>query len=101
MTAPSTRGRVIFSHGLDSGPRANKIVALRPVAEAGGFAGYLDPLNRVLEEGNMAQQWINKHAMGMQVADIVKEAILEAYDQDQDFREARPGGCDEAEAEPR
>ena len=32
------RGRVIFSHGLDSGPRANKIVALRPVADAAGWA---------------------------------------------------------------
>ena len=32
------RGRVIFSHGLDSGPEANKIVALRPVAEAAGWA---------------------------------------------------------------
>jgi len=31
-------GRVIFSHGLDSGPQADKIVALRPVAEAAGWA---------------------------------------------------------------
>lgn len=33
-----THGRVIFSHGRDSGPQANKIVALRPVAEAAGWA---------------------------------------------------------------
>lgn len=38
MSQASTHGRVIFSHGLDSGPQANKIVALRPVAEAAGWA---------------------------------------------------------------
>ncbi|MBY6204999.1 YqiA/YcfP family alpha/beta fold hydrolase [Halomonas denitrificans] len=38
MSEGQARGRVIFSHGLDSGPRANKIVALRPIADAGGWA---------------------------------------------------------------
>ncbi len=38
MSSSEKRGRVIFSHGLDSGPQANKIVALRPVAEAAGWA---------------------------------------------------------------
>jgi predicted alpha/beta hydrolase family esterase len=41
MTNPASdagHGRVIFSHGLDSGPQANKIVALRPIAEAAGWA---------------------------------------------------------------
>lgn len=41
MNAPEPalrHGRVIFSHGLDSGPEAHKIVALRPVAEAAGWA---------------------------------------------------------------
>jgi len=37
MSESGPRGRVIFSHGLDSGPRANKIVALRPVAESAGW----------------------------------------------------------------
>lgn len=37
MTKSTSHGHVIFSHGLDSSPEANKIVALRPVAEAVGW----------------------------------------------------------------
>lgn len=37
MNAANASGHVIFSHGLDSGPEADKIVALRPVAEAAGW----------------------------------------------------------------
>lgn len=37
MSEIGTRGHVIFSHGLDSGPEARKIVALRPVAAKAGW----------------------------------------------------------------
>ncbi len=51
---------------------AERLAQLRPLAADRGFAEWLAPIERVLSEGNTAQQWLALHDRGMGVAAIVQ-----------------------------
>ncbi|MEM8602786.1 MAG: glutamate--cysteine ligase [Cyanobacteria bacterium P01_H01_bin.121] len=57
---------------------------LQPVARAHGFHCFLSPLQKILRQGNTAQQWLQAHQQGVSVAQVMQTAIadLEAEEQE-------------------
>lgn len=55
---------------------------LWPIAHQNGFSCFLTPIGRILETGNEAQRWLERHAQGHSVLDIMTQAIQEAEEQD-------------------
>lgn len=58
-----------------------------PVAKANGYSNYLVPLQRILSEGNMAQQWLASYAQGQDCATIIRGAIAQMQRQEQALAE--------------
>lgn len=54
-----------------------------PLAKANGYSDYLVPLQRILSEGNMAQQWLASYARGQDCATIIRGAIRQMQDQEE------------------
>jgi predicted glutamate--cysteine ligase len=51
-------------------------VQVYPVAKERGFSCFLSPLQKILREGNTAQQWLKQYDQGMDVKSIIKQAII-------------------------
>lgn len=51
---------------------------LRPIAKERGFSCFLSPLQRILREGNAAQQWLQQVETGHSCQAVVAQAIQEA-----------------------
>ncbi|HVS13344.1 MAG TPA: glutamate--cysteine ligase [Thermoanaerobaculia bacterium] len=60
----------------------------RSTARAHGFEPVLEEIPLILERGNLAEQWLAKHAAGMSPREILREAIQEltAIDREYDPR---------------
>lgn len=54
----------------------------KKIAQELGFSPFLEPLGEILEQGNMAQIWLEKHTGGMKIEDIIQEAIQQMEEQD-------------------
>jgi len=54
---------------------AELIEQVRPVAARHGFGCCLDPLDDILRDGNVAQQWLRKHEAGASIQRIIAEAV--------------------------
>jgi len=48
---------------------------VHPIAKAKGFSCFLSPVQKILREGNTAQQWLREYEKGTSVTDIVTEGI--------------------------
>jgi predicted glutamate--cysteine ligase len=46
-----------------------------PIAKERGFSCFLSPVQKILREGNTAQQWLQQHERGMDVKSIIRQAI--------------------------
>ena len=46
-----------------------------PVAEQNGFSCFLTPINKILRDGNLAQQWLRKYRLGNSITSIVSREI--------------------------
>ncbi|WP_024545057.1 glutamate--cysteine ligase [Picosynechococcus sp. NKBG15041c] len=56
-----------------------------PFAKNAGFACFLSPLQKLLREGNQAQQWLRAQAQGQSLEAIIQQAIAEAETLDQEL----------------
>jgi len=48
---------------------------VHPIAKAKGFSCFLSPVQKILREGNTAQQWLREYEKGNSVTDIVTHSI--------------------------
>ncbi|NBD15944.1 MAG: glutamate--cysteine ligase [Cyanobacteria bacterium] len=48
---------------------------VHPIAKAKGFSCFLSPVQKILRDGNTAQQWLREYEKGTSVTDIVTEGI--------------------------
>lgn len=48
---------------------------VHPIAKAKGFSCFLSPVQKILREGNTAQQWLREYEKGTSVTDIVTKGI--------------------------
>jgi len=48
---------------------------VHPIAKAKGFSCFLSPVQKILRDGNTAQQWLRAYEKGTSVTDIVTEGI--------------------------
>ncbi|MEA5511661.1 glutamate--cysteine ligase [Crocosphaera sp. UHCC 0190] len=46
-----------------------------PSAKQGGFSCFLTPIKKILRDGNLAQQWLQKHDSGQSISSIVTQEI--------------------------
>ncbi|NJN75727.1 MAG: glutamate--cysteine ligase [Synechococcaceae cyanobacterium RL_1_2] len=57
------------------------------VAQAAGFGQFLTPLTSILQEGNMAEQWLQSHHQGSSVSEILQREITIAHHQEQQLED--------------
>lgn len=55
----------------------SQLSGLKETAKNVGFEKWLEPVDKILEEGNVAQQWLRRHDAGESIRDIIKSAIVE------------------------
>ncbi|GAA6616745.1 glutamate--cysteine ligase [Scytonema sp. NUACC26] len=53
-----------------------------PIAKQHGFACFLSPLQKILREGNEAQQWLQLYSLGISPKHIISQAISAAKDRE-------------------
>ncbi len=58
-----------------------------PVAKKRGFSCFLSPVKKILREGNLAQQWLKKHETGLDIRQIVTQAIQTAQQEEQELED--------------
>jgi len=58
-----------------------------PLAKQRGFSCFLSPLQRILRDGNAAQQWLQQYAAGQTPATILAEAIATVAQQEQELED--------------
>lgn len=58
-----------------------------PVAKQRGFSCFLSPLKKILRSGNSAQQWLKQYESGIDTRSIIKKAIADAYEQEQELED--------------
>ena len=59
-----------------------------PIAKKQGFSCFLSPLQKILREGNTAQQWLTLLNNGMSPADIIQQEIQNIAKQERDLEYA-------------
>ena len=59
--------------------------ACTPTAEAHGFGAFLAPLGSILDEGNLAQQWLGQVEAGATPRDVLRRAIVELAEVDRRY----------------
>ena len=63
------------------------ISELYPIAKQKGFACFLTPAYRILENGNQAQQWLQQYEQGLSIAEIIQESIESVYQQEKELED--------------
>ncbi len=56
-----------------------------PIAKAGGFRCFLSPLQKILDNGNTAQQWLRLYEKGLTPRQILQGAIIDIAQQEQEL----------------
>ena len=59
-----------------------------PIAKKRGFSCFLSPLQKVLRQGNTAQQWLTLYDRGMQPVNIIQQDIQNIAKQERDLEYA-------------
>ncbi len=52
------------------------------IAKQSGFGCFLSPLQKILREGNQAQQWLQLHSLGFSSRDVITQAISSIREQE-------------------
>ena len=52
------------------------------IAKQQGFSCFLSPLQKILREGNEAQQWLQLHAVGFDTQRVITQAIIATLDRE-------------------
>lgn len=52
------------------------------IAKERGFNCFLSPLQKILREGNEAQQWLQLHAVGVDAQRVITQAIVTAKERE-------------------
>jgi predicted glutamate--cysteine ligase len=58
-----------------------------PIAKERGFSCFLSPVQKILREGNTAQQWLQQYERGMDVKSIIRQAIETLEQQELDLED--------------
>jgi predicted glutamate--cysteine ligase len=53
-----------------------------PIAKKEGFSCFLSPLQKILREGNEAQQWLQLHAVGFSASRVITQAIRATHERE-------------------
>lgn len=56
-----------------------------PIAKRKGFACFLSPLSKILQQGNQAQQWLKQHEQGQSIREIITTGIQSTAQQEQEL----------------
>ncbi|MEC4991429.1 MAG: glutamate--cysteine ligase [Oscillatoria sp. PMC 1068.18] len=56
-------------------------------AKTGGFSCFLSPVKKILRQGNTAQQWLNQQEMGLEVEEVITQAIQTIHQQEIDLED--------------
>lgn len=60
---------------------------LHPIAKAKGFACFLTPAYKILEQGNQAQQWLGQYQQGLSISEIIQASIKSAWQEEKDLED--------------
>ena len=60
---------------------------LYPMAKQQGFACFLTPMYRLLEQGNQAQQWLSQYKQGLTIEQIIQNSIESTYQQEKELED--------------
>lgn len=63
------------------------IAELYPLAKAKGFACFLTPAYKILEQGNQAQQWLQQYQQGLSISEIIQASIKSAWQEEKDLED--------------
>ncbi|MGK7874150.1 MAG: glutamate--cysteine ligase [Xenococcaceae cyanobacterium] len=58
-----------------------------PVAKKRGFSCFLSPVKKILREGNLAQQWLKLYETGLDIRQIITQAIQTVEQQEQELED--------------
>ncbi len=53
-----------------------------PIAKENGFSCFLSPLTKILREGNLAQQWLQKYESGQSIPSIITQEMINVAQQE-------------------
>ncbi|MBZ8180269.1 glutamate--cysteine ligase [Oscillatoria salina] len=57
------------------------------IAKTGGFSCFLSPVKKILRQGNTAQQWLKQQEMGLDVEEVIIQAIQAIHQQEIDLED--------------
>ncbi|MGI0480714.1 glutamate--cysteine ligase [Geminocystis sp. CENA526] len=63
------------------------ISELYPIAKARGFACFLTPAYKILEEGNQAQKWLQQYEQGLSIEEIIQSSIESVKQEEKDLED--------------
>jgi predicted glutamate--cysteine ligase len=52
------------------------------IAKKQGFSCFLTPLQKILREGNEAQQWLQLHKIGVDIQRVIAQAIISTQERE-------------------
>jgi predicted glutamate--cysteine ligase len=55
------------------------------IAKQEGFSCFLSPLKKILREGNEAQQWLQLHKVGIDIQQVVKQAVVSTHEREKEL----------------
>ncbi|TAF07734.1 MAG: glutamate--cysteine ligase [Nostocales cyanobacterium] len=55
------------------------------IAKQQGFSCFLSPLQKILREGNEAQQWLQLHKVGVDAQQVINQAIIATQEREQEL----------------
>ncbi len=58
-----------------------------PIAKQNNFNCFLSPLQKILREGNEAQQWLQLHSVGFDTRRVIAQAILAMREREQELED--------------
>lgn len=58
-----------------------------PVAKKHGFSCFLSPVKKILREGNTAQKWLHRQALGLDSQNVIVRAIQSMEEQERDLED--------------
>jgi predicted glutamate--cysteine ligase len=55
------------------------------IAKQKGFSCFLSPLKKILREGNEAQQWLQLHKVGIDIQQVIKQAVVSTHEREKEL----------------
>ncbi len=57
------------------------------IAKQNGFSCFLSPLQKILREGNEAQQWLRLHSLGISTSQVITQAISTTHEREAELED--------------